>query len=247
MPLDIDRIQALCFDIDGTLSDTDDHLVFHVTRWLSIVRWFFPGNNPRPFARWLIMAIESPANFIYSFLDRIGLDKVFEKLRRNLSNFTARRGWGVRPPTFWLIPSSRQMLDRLSAFYPMAIVSTRDHRGTHAFLAQYDLAGFFQAVAHSQTCTHTKPFPDPILWAARELGVPPENCLMIGDTTIDIRAGKAAGAQTVGVLCGFGSESELKRAGADRILPSTVDLVEALGIPEPLIQNEVTPLENQIS
>jgi len=49
--------------------------------------------------------------------------------------------------------------------------------------------------------------------------VAPENCLMIGDTTVDIRAGKSAGAQTIGVLSGFGERSELVRAGADLILP----------------------------
>jgi len=46
---------------------------------------------------------------------------------------------------------------------------------------------------------------------------------------VDIHAGKAAGAQTVGVLCGFGEEKELKRAGADLILPSPAELVDVLG------------------
>ena len=49
----------------------------------------------------------------------------------------------------------------------------------------------------------------------------PAACLMVGDTTVDIRMGRAAGAQTVGVLCGFGDERELSRAGADDILPET--------------------------
>ena len=58
------------------------------------------------------------------------------------------------------------------------------------------------------------------------MSVSADHCLMIGDTTVDIRAGKAAGAQTVGVLCGFGTERELRRAGADLILQSTADLME---------------------
>jgi phosphoglycolate phosphatase-like HAD superfamily hydrolase len=56
----------------------------------------------------------------------------------------------------------------------------------------------------------------------------PENCLMVGDTTVDIRAGKAAGTQTVGVLCGFGQEAELRRAGADLIIASTAVLPQLL-------------------
>jgi phosphoglycolate phosphatase-like HAD superfamily hydrolase len=51
---------------------------------------------------------------------------------------------------------------------------------------------------------------------------------MIGDTVFDIRAGKAAGAQTVGVLCGFGEQAELRQAGADLILEKPSDLVDIL-------------------
>jgi phosphoglycolate phosphatase-like HAD superfamily hydrolase len=60
------------------------------------------------------------------------------------------------------------------------------------------------------------------------MSVAPESCLMIGDTTVDMRAGKSAGAQTVGVLCGFGEEEELKRTGADLILKSTAELMGVL-------------------
>jgi N-acetyl-D-muramate 6-phosphate phosphatase len=48
--------------------------------------------------------------------------------------------------------------------------------------------------------------------------------LMVGDTTVDIHAGRSAGAQTAGVLCGFGEEKELRGAGADHILSTTADL-----------------------
>jgi len=228
MSLDVARIRALCFDIDGTLSDTDDAMVFHLTRSLSILRSVFPGHDAHPFARWMVMALESPGNFVFSILDWIRLDNQLVGLRRYLSNFLARHGWSRRPPTFWLIPKARQTLESLYPHYPLAVVSARDARGTHAFLRQFDLHPFFRAVAHAQTCRHTKPFPDPILWAAQEIGIPPEACLMIGDTSVDIRAGKAAGAQTAGVLSGFGYESELRRAGADLIVPSAADLVDIL-------------------
>jgi phosphoglycolate phosphatase-like HAD superfamily hydrolase len=68
----------------------------------------------------------------------------------------------------------------------------------------------------------------------------PENCLMVGDTAADIRAGKAAGAQTVGVLCGFGQEPELRRAGADFILPQPSALVDVLlQVISPQIDNPI--------
>jgi len=108
----------------------------------------------------------------------------------------------------------------------MTIVSARDDYSTNLFLNQFDIRSLFKSVITAQSCIYTKPFPDPIFLAAINMGVPPQQCLMIGDTTVDIRAGKAAGAQTVGVLCGFGTERELRRAGADMILKSTADLLD---------------------
>jgi phosphoglycolate phosphatase len=58
----------------------------------------------------------------------------------------------------------------------------------------------------------------------------PEECLMVGDTTVDIIAGKLSGAQTAGVLCGFGSEEELRKAGADLILRTTPELVKYINL-----------------
>jgi phosphoglycolate phosphatase-like HAD superfamily hydrolase len=110
----------------------------------------------------------------------------------------------------------------------MAVVSARDEKGTMAFLERFDLVQYFDAIVTGLSAKHTKPYPDPVLFAADKLGVAPENCLMIGDTTVDIRAGKSAGAQTVGVLCGFGEEPELRKMGADMILEDTTELVGLL-------------------
>ena len=45
---------------------------------------------------------------------------------------------------------------------------------------------------------------------------------------VDIRAGRSARAQTVGVLCGFGEEAELRRMGADEVLQDTTKLLGLL-------------------
>ena len=120
------------------------------------------------------------------------------------------------------------MLQRLKARYPLAVVSARDEASTMEFLEQFDLVKYFEAIITALSAEHTKPYPDPIRLAAEKLGVQPEACLMTGDTTVDIRAGKSAGAQTGGGLCGVGEEYELRRQGADLILPGTADLDEVL-------------------
>jgi N-acetyl-D-muramate 6-phosphate phosphatase len=229
MSLELSRISALIFDVDGTLRDTDDQMVLTLEKWLRIGSFFFPGREPRSLARWLVMKTETPGNFVFGLPDRLGID---ERLAR-LGNLLRRAGLRRSTNTFLIIQGVREMLARLQPYYPMSVVSARDKRTTMAFLDQFDLTPFFQYVATAHTCRYTKPYPDPLLWVAERMGVPIENCLMIGDTTVDIRAGIAAGAQTVGVLCGFGEQCELERIGADLILANTPALAEVL------LKNEV--------
>jgi N-acetyl-D-muramate 6-phosphate phosphatase len=224
MALDLSRIKAICFDVDGTLSDTDDKWVSSLERRLRLLRWMFPRRDSHAFARWAIMCSESPANLVYHILDRANLDAQVGRLY----NIISRSRLQAKQRNFWVIQGIQEALCTLNQHYPLSIVSARDQAGTEAFLAQFQLQGYFHAVASAFTCRYTKPFPDPVIWAAKQMGVAPENCLMVGDTTVDIRAGRAAGAQTVGVLCGFGREEELRKAGADLILPHTALLVETL-------------------
>jgi HAD superfamily hydrolase (TIGR01509 family) len=219
MSLDISRIKALCFDVDGTLSDTDD-------LYAQKVIWFFPKflfRNPEHAARRFVMWAEAPGNALLGLTDTIGLDDEIVAL---IDWMNRHRRMSAKK--FLLIPGVDGMLARLKGKYPMAVVSARDEKGTMHFLEQFDLVKYFDAVVTGQSAEHTKPYPDPILFAAKKMNVKPEECLMIGDTTVDMRAGTSAGAQTVGVLCGFGEEPELLKFGADLILKNTSELADAL-------------------
>lgn len=223
MPLDRSRVSAILFDVDGTLSDTDDLWVQRLHRVLRHFGLFFPEPQPLIAARWLVMGMETPGNLAYELLDRLHLDDEAGKLASALAHREPGRHKIL--PT---IPNILQMVQVLKVRFPLGVVSARGERSTLVFLEQNSLLPHFGAVATALTCEHTKPFPDPLYWAAERLGVPVERCLMVGDTTVDIRAGKAAGAQTIGVLCGFGSERELRRAGSDFILQTTADLAQVL-------------------
>jgi phosphoglycolate phosphatase-like HAD superfamily hydrolase len=224
MPLDIPRVRALCFDVDGTLSDTDDQFVRKLVNGLRWVSFLFPNRDPWPLARRVVMATEAPGNFLFSIPDRLGIDRPLARI----GDLIYRLGLGRHSEPFLLIPGAKDALDQLKPHYALSIVTARGPRITQRFLDQFGLSPYFQCVATAQTCRHTKPYPDPIQWTAMQMGVAPTECLVIGDTTVDIRAGKSAGAQTVGVLCGFGEQSDLRQVGADLILASPVELAEIL-------------------
>ena len=70
MALDLARIKALCFDVDGTLSDTDDLYAQKIVDILP--RFLFP--NLMQTARRIVMWVESPGNALLGFADTLGLD-----------------------------------------------------------------------------------------------------------------------------------------------------------------------------
>jgi len=182
-----------------------------------------PQHDAERAARRFVMWAEAPGNALIGIPDWLGIDAPLAAL----SELVTRR----RPlprKDFMLVPGVKEMLTRIKGHYPMAVVSARDERSTLAFLEQFELHPYFDLVVTAVTAPHTKPYPDPILYAAEKLGVAPQNCLMIGDTPVDIRAGKAAGAQTLGVLCGFGELPELQRLGADTILETTAEVADLL-------------------
>jgi N-acetyl-D-muramate 6-phosphate phosphatase len=223
MSLDLPRIQALCFDVDGTLSDTDDLFANKISTYFRPIRFFLPGRDAERAARRFVMWAEAPGNLLLGIPDWLDIDSPLAALVEWTTILTPRP-----KRNFLLVPGVKEMLTQLKGHYPMAVVSARDERSTTRFLDQFELHPYFDVVVTALTARHTKPYPDPILYAAAKMGVQPEGCLMIGDTIIDIRAGKAAGAQTLGVLCGFGEEPELRRLGADEILESTAGLADLL-------------------
>ncbi|MBE7432653.1 MAG: HAD family hydrolase [Anaerolineales bacterium] len=219
MPLKVPEIKALCFDVDGTLSNTDDLYAQKVSKFFPRLLFKDPAHAARRFVMW----IESPGNALLGLADSLHLD---DEMVAFINWLSRHRRLSSRK--FLLVPGVDEMLKQLHGRYPMAIVSARDEMGTMRFLEKFDLVRYFDAIVTGLSAKYTKPYPDPVLLAAQKMNVPPENCLMIGDTTVDIRAGKSAGAQTLGVLCGFGEEAELRRFGADEIVEDTTKLLEIL-------------------
>src|SRR5215207_6809461 len=227
MLLDIPRIKALCFDVDGTLSDTDDLYANSFSRFLP--RFLF--RDPAHTARRLVMWVEAPGNALLGMADTLGVDAKMVALIDWMS-----RHRQLPTKRYLLVPGVDVLLERLKGRYPMSIISAREEKSTLRFLNQFDLLKYFDVVVTGLSTIHTKPYPHPIIFAAQKMGVKPEECLMIGDTTVDMRAGKAADAQTVGVLCGFGEKDELLQMGADLILNSTSELADAISIELPRSQ-----------
>ena len=98
------------------------------------------------------------------FGDALGLDDELAALISWLTRF--------RPPPlkhFILIPGVKEMLTALHGRFPMSVVTARNEEGTMQFLEQYELTPFFDVIVTALTAEHSKPYPDPVLHAAKAM------------------------------------------------------------------------------
>jgi len=80
MALEPTRVHALCFDVDGTLRDTDDQYVERLASYLKWARPWLPRRDLKLITRRMIMAIEDPGNVALDLADRLGIDNLTARL-----------------------------------------------------------------------------------------------------------------------------------------------------------------------
>ena len=104
-----------------------------------------------------------------------------------------------------------------------AIATGKSRRGLVASLAGHGLAHHFQVLKTADDGP-SKPHPDILQQAMRELGATPEETLMIGDTAYDMEMARLAGAHALGVGWGYHPPEDLLAAGALAVAARPADL-----------------------
>jgi phosphoglycolate phosphatase len=92
------------------------------------------------------------------------------------------------------------------------------------------VAELFEAIITSDDVEKRKPAPDPLIACAQQLDLKPGACVYVGDTTTDIKAGKAAGMRTIGVLTGFDEYKALETENPDAIINDVQNLLEVIEV-----------------
>ena len=118
-----------------------------------------------------------------------------------------------------LYPGVIECLDALRALQiPMACVTNKDSRFTARVLESLGILSYFDVLASGDQFARPKPEPDALLDTAQRLGVAPEDALMVGDSSADAKAARAAGMMLLMVPYGYhGGES------VESFMPDLVD------------------------
>ncbi|XHH10368.1 MAG: HAD family hydrolase [Candidatus Bathyarchaeia archaeon] len=120
-----------------------------------------------------------------------------------------------------LLPNVSSAIEALALKAKLGLITMR-HVPNQAVLKELNCFGigkYFSSVMTALDTTKPKPSPEAIFKCVQTLDMEICDCLMAGDSVNDIKAGKAAGAKTVGLLSGLYFHEELAKEGPDMILP----------------------------
>lgn len=123
-----------------------------------------------------------------------------------------------------------ELIDQLVAHgLAWGVVTNKSSRFTEPLTAAMPLFASAKAIVSGDTTPHAKPHPEPLFEAARRLGLAPAHCLYVGDDERDIVAGLAAGMSTVAATYGYlGQQADISRWNAHLHIDSPLDLLKSL-------------------
>jgi HAD superfamily hydrolase (TIGR01549 family) len=216
-------VRGVLFDLDGTLVETDDQLTQELAGRLRPLHRLLSEQERLRIARRWLMRGEITVNSAITWLDRLHLRDLILRMDNRF-----RRWRGIaKPEQFTAVAGSIDSLRILSQKgFSLGVVTSRPRKDAEAYLAQYNLNGLFEAMVTRDEVKRLKPHPLPVRLAAQELGLLPSQCVLVGDTGVDVRSAKVAGSLSVGVLSGFGERNDFREA--DLVLESPAQLVDWL-------------------
>lgn len=122
----------------------------------------------------------------------------------------------------------------------LAVVTSKVTASARELLDASGLSPLVGLVVGHDQAERGKPAPDPALLAASLLGLRPDECVVVGDSTDDVAMAVAAGAPAIGVTWGVGGREALREAGAAAVADTVSDLVTLLRDLTPTTAKEAT-------
>ena len=216
-------LQAVLFDLDGTLVDSAPDLAGAVND-MRTLRGLDPlGYHAlRPMAGsgargMLARAFDiTPGQPGYELLRDEFHDRYEERMLRETALFAA------------VLPVLESLEQRGLAW---GIVTNKALRFASPLASALGLWPRARVLVAGDTTPHTKPHPAPLLEAARQLAVPAACCTYVGDDHRDMRAARAAGMGAIAAAWGYLGAESPHDWGADAVLQEPSALLQFLKLP----------------
>ncbi|MER8576417.1 phosphoglycolate phosphatase [Mesorhizobium sp. M1338] len=213
---------AILFDLDGTLIDSAPDIAaavnellaghdlppLHVDRVKAMI-----GGGVRKLVEQAFAASGAPL-----------LASALEEANRAMAPIYRRHLTGLTR----LMPGVREILTRFHLNgIAIGVVTNKPQLATREILLHFHLTEYLGAIVGGDAVIYLKPAPDSLLMALDQLGVEPTDALMVGDSSSDVGAARAAGMPVV-LLRGGYTQVPVEELGADIVCDSLLDLPAAM-------------------
>ncbi|MEA2840683.1 MAG: hypothetical protein QOF41_2013 [Methylobacteriaceae bacterium] len=213
-------IEAVIFDVDGTLVDTVDQ---HAAAWQRTLAHF---GHDVDFAAIRSQIGKGGDQLMPVFLPKEEVErrgKAIEDFRKDLF----KREYLPHVRGF---PKVRDLFERiLAGGKRIALASSAKGDELMAYKKAADIVHLVDEETSSDDAERSKPHPDIFEAALARLKLPAQRAMVVGDSPYDAEAAGKAGMKTVGVLCGGFPEADLRKAGSAQIFRDPADLLANYG------------------
>nr|WP_255610882.1 HAD hydrolase-like protein [Lysobacter sp. ESA13C] len=201
------------FDLDGTLIDSAEGITRSVS--YAFEQLGHPVPSQAELRGWIGPALRT------SFLPLLGDETRVEQAVALYLERYSREGW----TELSVYDGVAEMLDAVhGAGHRLAVVTAKNEDNARKILAGLPFGDRFDDVIGSSRDGRLTHKVDLIAEALRRFELSAEQCLMIGDRRMDIEGAREHGMRNIGVLWGFGSEDELRGAGAQHLVAAPAQL-----------------------
>lgn len=220
----LSNIEAVLFDLDGTLIDSAPDLGAAADKMRTD-----RGLEPFSMSLYRPMAGAGARGMIAVAFGLTPQDANFEALKEEFFANYERR---LVADTY-VFDGVAELIDRIcKQGLKWGVVTNKSSRFTLPLTKAMPLFDTASAIVSGDTMPFAKPHPAPLLEAARQLQIAPGRCIYVGDDERDIVAGRAAGMPTIAAGYGYlGASSETISWNADFTIAAPEELLNLLEMP----------------
>jgi len=207
------KVKAILFDLDGTIVDSRG-------AYMEAARTAFHAMGLEPPT--LQIALQIPKRLEQNQpIDDLTHANTTQFLGVYLKTYFAVTKVKTKP-----IPNIQIALETLQQKAKLALITMRNVSKTAITkeLEHFNLAKYFTYVITAQDTNKPKPSPEALIKALKAIDAQICDCLIVGDSVTDIKAGKAAGTKTAAVLSGLYSRQEVAKLNPDLIIKDATQL-----------------------
>lgn len=197
----MDNNTIILFDLDGTLIDSTDAIVSTFYHSFEVMNYDFQGTKED-----IMALIGYPLDIMY-------MDLGIEPERAwDFVDAYKNRYKDISTQKTLLLENALEAVKLASSFARVSVVTTKTRKYTIPLLEHFGINEDFEIVTGRECVQNPKPHPEPILKTLTDMNFDENihDVWMIGDTKLDLIAAAEAKIKSIGVLCGYGSEEELK-------------------------------------